>query len=48
MRAVCVIIVGVEGLEPSRVASYDFESYAYTNSATRPYSCQYVSYSNIP
>ena len=29
-------MVGVEGLEPSRVASYDFESYAYTNSATRP------------
>ena len=29
-------VVGVEGVEPSRLAAYDFESYAYTNSATRP------------
>ncbi len=29
--------VGEEGLEPSRIAPYASETYAYTSSATRPY-----------
>lgn len=31
-----VHIVGEEGLEPSRIAPYASETYAYTSSATRP------------
>ncbi len=29
-------MVGEEGIEPSLLAEHDFESCAYTNSATRP------------
>lgn len=29
-------MVGEEGIEPSHLAVHDFESCAYTNSATRP------------
>ncbi len=30
------LMVGEEGLEPSRIAPYASETYAYTSSATRP------------
>jgi hypothetical protein len=31
-----LLLVGEEGLEPSRIAPYASETYAYTSSATRP------------
>ena|GEM_PF-4265891 len=38
-------MVGEEGLEPSRVTPYASETYAYTNSATRP--CRDLYYLNV-
>jgi hypothetical protein len=32
----CVLVVGEEGIEPSIREEHDFESCAYTSSATRP------------
>ena len=36
------IVVPEEGLEPSSLAAYDFESYVYTNSTTPAYSTYYI------
>ena len=37
MRTGALYTVGEEGLEPSRIAPYASETYAYTSSATRPW-----------
>ena len=38
-------MVPEEGLEPSRIAPRDFESRAYTNSATPAYEVYYLNFS---
>lgn len=38
-----VVLVGEEGIEPSIRKEHDFESCAYTNSATRPHKLNAVS-----